>query len=161
MKKSIAIVMLLVFTLMLASCARIKTNVTVYNPTAVNLKGATYSYMMLDNQTGDTNYQSISQLVDGQLQGYGMTKVSSNPEFNVVIIYQLAANSASKSDSLEVAIFNASSMYDLHSKPVYLVNVISDGKPKNQATVLQHLVSDAFKTFPATDGKTFSYPENY
>jgi len=150
-------------TLMLASCARIKTNVTVYNPSGVSLKGATYSYMMLDNQSSDANYQALSRLVDAKLQSYGMTKVSSNPEFNVVIIYQLAVNTSSKSDSLEVAIFNANSMYDLHSKPVYLVNVISDGKPKNQnqPNVFQHLVTDAFKNFPATDGKTYSYPENY
>ncbi|MDF2529944.1 MAG: hypothetical protein K0Q57_824 [Gammaproteobacteria bacterium] len=155
--------MLLVLTLMLASCARIKTNVTVYNPSNVNLKSATYSYMLLDNQTADANYQYLSKLVDSQLQANGMVKVPANPQYNVVIIYQLASNSPSHANSLEVAVFNASSMYDLHSKPVYLVNVMSDGRPKdlNQTDVLSHLVSDAFKNFPATDGKTYSYPENY
>lgn len=163
MKKSIKLFMLLVLGLVLASCARIKTNVTIYNPTNVNLQGATYSYMWLDNQADDPNTQLLTQMVDSKLQQAGMTKVSSNPQFNVVIIYQFAATSPAKSDSLEVAILNASKMYDLHSKPVYLVNVMSNGKPKDksQSDVLTHMVNDAFKNFPAADGKTYSYPENY
>ncbi|MDF2691616.1 MAG: hypothetical protein K0S29_1471 [Gammaproteobacteria bacterium] len=163
MKKSLAAITLLILTLMLASCARIKTNVTVYNPSNVNLRGATYAYMMLDNQAEDPNYQYLSQLVDRQLQANGMIKSSVNPQFNVVIIYQLASKSPSHVNSLEVAVFTARTMYDLHSKPSYLVNVMSDGQPKdqNQNDILQHLVSDAFQNFPAVDGKTFSYPENY
>jgi hypothetical protein len=163
MKKPIIAIMLLVLTLMLASCARIKTNVTVYNPTNVKLQGASYTYMMLDNQLGDPHYAYISNLVDGKLQSYGMVKADSVPQYNVVIIYQLAASSPAHADSLEVAIFDAISMYDLHSKPVYLVNVMSDGQPKDQNAndVLAHMVNDALKNFPAQDGQTYSYPENY
>ncbi|MDF2530140.1 MAG: hypothetical protein K0Q57_1020 [Gammaproteobacteria bacterium] len=163
MKKSITAIMLLVLTLMLASCARIKTNVTIYNPSNVKLQGATYSYMLLDNQLGDPNYQYVSGLVDGKLQANGMVKTSSIPQYNVVIIYQLAANSPSRANSLEIAIFNAISMYDLHSKPAYLVNVMSDGLPKDQnpKDVLSHMVNDALKNFPAQDGQIYSYPENY